>query len=359
MDIIKYNAICNLGSNIDEVFQNALLGRADLFCIENKRRIAKINVQLPTIEDEDYNIRCNQILLKCIEPLNIEEYDKNDLAVVCATTNTGVNEYEKTKNPKHFEIGNPAEFIHKFFKLKNFYTSVSTACSSGIKAFLIADEILNSNLAKTVLVINTDAISKLPLYGFHSLEILDKNQTNPFSKNRKGINIGEAAAAFILQKQGGKIKVKGMGETTDCYHSTTPDPNGIEAIRAIKEAMNGNFDVDYINLHGTGTIANDLMEAVAISSIFGNKVPASSTKPLTGHCLGAAAGIEIALCAKLLENGGNKVFPHIYDGFYDETIPKIFLAEKNTVTKKLKTCLCTSFGFGGTNTAILLGVDDE
>ncbi len=347
MDIIKYNAICNLGCNIDEIFANAINGICkEGFCVD---------FELPQISNDDFNLRCNRLLLKVLKPLEIEKLNKEKTAIVVATTNSGVEEYETSKNPKHFQIGNPAEFIHNYFGFKNFYTSVSTACSSGIKAFSIAKELLDSKIAETIIVASVDSLAKVPTYGFDSLEILSKERSLPFSKNRCGINIGEGAAAFLVKQNDGNIKVHGIGETTDFYHSTTPDPEGIEAKRAIKLAL-GKLkpeEIDYINLHGTGTPANDLMEANAIFNIFGDKVPTSSTKPLTGHCLGAAAGIETALCCKLLEENGNAVFPHIYDGEYDTTIQKIWLADKTT-RQNVKTCLSTSFGFGGTNCAIVL-----
>ena len=114
-----------------------------------------------------------------------------------------------------------------------------------------------------------------------------------------------------------------------------------------------------INLHGTGSISNDLMEANAVYQVFEDKVYASSTKPLTGHCLGAAASLETALCCKLLEENNTKVYPHIFDGVYDENLPKIRLAQKNCEVKQIKTCLSLSFGFGGTNAAIILRRCDE
>lgn len=346
MNILKYNAICNLGKNIDEIFAKAIYGFCeDDFCV---------NVELPEIKDKDFNLRCNRLLLEVLKPLEMELLDKDSTAIVVATTNSGVEEYETSKNAKHFQIGNPVEFLHKHFGFKNYYTSVSTACSSGIKAFSIAGELLEAEIAKTVIVAGVDPIAKVPLYGFDSLEILSQERSIPFSKNRKGINIGEGAAAFVVQPDGGNIEITGIGETTDYYHSTTPDPEGVEAERAIRLAL-GDIkpeEIDYINLHGTGTPANDLMEARAIFNVFGDRVPASSTKPLTGHCLGAAASIETALCCKLLEDG-NSLYPHIYDNQYDETLPKIRLADKN-IKKEVKTCLSTSFGFGGTNCAIVL-----
>ena len=134
MIITKYNAICNLGDNIEEVFNKALNGDAGCFELRNSRRLGCINTPLEEIKEENYNIRANQLILKVLKPLEIETLDKNSTAIVAATTNSGVEEYETSRNPKHFEIGNPAEFVHKYFGFTNFYTSVSTACSSGIKA---------------------------------------------------------------------------------------------------------------------------------------------------------------------------------------------------------------------------------
>ena len=360
MKITNYNAICNLGAGIDEVFKNAIAGVSDCFIISphyitgKNVRLGTVNAVLPTISTEDYNTRCNKLALACIEPFAIDKYDKKTLAVVCATTNTGVEEYEYSGNYKHAQIGNLAEFIAKKFNLKNYYTTVSTACSSGLKAFLIAKNLLDSGYSKQVLVIGADAITKFPIYGFDSLEVLSPKPTNPFSKNRCGINIGEGAGAFVLENAEHGIEIAGMGETTDCYHATTPDPSGIEAERAIRLAI-GDKKPDYINLHGTGTLSNDLMEGRAVYNVFKDDILASSTKPLTGHCLGAAASIETALCCKLLDSRQNKVFPHVYDGEYDENIPKINLAGMNNNNKNIiKTCLCLSFGFGGTNCAINL-----
>jgi len=368
--ITKYNCLCNLGDDIDEVFVNAINGKSCAFkntetIIKNKRvRIGLIESDLPKIDNADYNLRCNRLVLKCLEKLDIEgiiqKHGSENIAVVAATTNSGVEEYSQTQNPKFYEIGNPAEFLYKHFNLKNCYTSVSTACSSGIKAFSIGQELLNSGFAKSVIIVAVDSIAKVPVFGFDSLEILSQDISVPFDKDRKGINIGEGAAAFILEKDvENGIEIAGIGETTDFFHTTTPDPKAEEAINAINLALKNSGlkpeDIDYINLHGTGTGANDLMEGVAVNRIFKNKVLASSTKPLTGHCLGAAAGIEVCLCAKLLDANINKVFPHIFSGNYDENIPLINLAlsGQNSVDR-LNTCLCTSFGFSGTNTAIIL-----
>ncbi len=357
--ITGYEAICNLGYGIDEIYSKASFGDNSCFEIVDGRRIGCVHSDLPEIKKEVFNTRCNRMTLACLNLLRdkidavIEKYGKDNIAVVTATTNTGVDEYETSKLSEHFEIGNPAMFIKEHLGLNNFYTSVSTACSSGIKAFAIARELMN--IADAVIVAGVDPIAKLPLYGFASLEVLTQKPTIPFSKNREGINIGEGAAVFILEKNQG-IKVLGIGETTDVYHATCPDPSAKEAVRSVKTALDEAKceTVDYINLHGTGTVSNDLMEANAIYSVFKDSVYCSSTKPLTGHCLGASASVETALCCKLLELDNPILYPHIYDGIYDDALPKIKLVPKNT-SKHIDTAMCTAFGFGGTNTAIILG----
>ena len=365
--ITEFNAVCNLGGSIDEIYSRAISGDCshfDLIDIEGKLfRVAKVKTNLSEIVSQDFNIRTNQLILKALEKINvkklIEKYGQKQIAVVASTTNSGVEEFETTNNIKQVVIGNSAEFVRNYYGLKNYYTSVSTACSSGIKAFQIARELLKSGFAQAVLIVSGDALTKVPLFGFDSLGILSQKQSVSFSKNREGINIGEGAAVFILEKNQQGIEILGIGETTDVYHSTTPDPNGIEARRAIELALSdakiNSDEIDYINLHGTGTIANDEMESKAVYGVFNDSVPASSLKPMIGHLLGASASVEVAISCKLF--GEKLIFPHVYDGIYDEILPKINLAKQNYTSKTVKTILKTSFGFGGTNCAIVLRKD--
>ena len=368
LHISKYEAICNLGNSIDEIFKNALLCENSFLTKDSsivkgqEFYLGKINCELPKIEQSDYDLRCNRLLLYLINKLAadienlIAKYGKDRIGVVVATTNSGIEEYEKKRVNKYFEIGNPAEFVKNYLNLSGFYESVSSACSSGVKAFSTAQKLINMDICDAVVVAGVDSLAKMPIFGFNSLEVMSKGKSNPFSKNRDGINIGEAAALFIVEKGRGSILIKGIGETSDAYHAATPDPKGYEASRAINFALkNAQLPpdaIDYINLHGTGTIANDLMEANAVYNVFGGCVEASSTKPLTGHCLGAAASLEAALCCQVLKN--QTILPHVYDGEYDFSLPKINLITK-PVKKRIDNVLCLSFGFGGTNTAIILG----
>ena len=370
--ITGYNALCNLGNNIDDIYKKAIYGNNQCFeyiqnyLPEKPLRAGLIKIDLPLIFDTNFDLRCNKLIIKNLELLeiNIEKlyrkYSSDKIGVVCATTNSGVEEFEKSKNPKHYMLSNPALFVMNYLNLKGFYTTVSTACSSGIKAFSLGRDLLNRDICDTVIIICVDILTKVPVFGFDSLEILSYEPSIPFSKNRTGMNIGEACSIFIIEKNTKSgIQIMGIGESSDIYHSTTPDPNGKEAIKAIKIALKdakiGAENVDYINAHGTGTIANDVMEANAIWNVFQNKVPVSSTKAMTGHCLGAAAGIETALCCKLLENFDGKLYPNVYDEEFDFNLPKINLIKKNNQYQKCNVCMCNSFGFGGTNDIIILG----
>ena len=375
MIITGYEALCNLGNNIDEIYINAINGNTDCFenldnyIPDNYIRAGLIKTELPQIKEDEFNIRCNQLLLKNLELLKDKitalNYPKNKIGIVVATTNSGVEEFEQTKLQKHYELGNPALFLKNHLKLSGFYATISTACSSGLKAFLTARDLLENKISDAVIVACTDRLAKVPIYGFNSLEVLSDKPSIPFSKNRAGMNMGEASTVFIVENDYNKkgIKIMGIGESSDIYHSTTPDPEGKEAITAIKKALKeANIcpnDIDYINSHGTGTVANDVMEANVINKIFSDKVPVSSTKPMTGHCLGAAAGIETALCCKLLDSFDGRLYPHIYDGEYDNELPKINLAQKGKKYSKCNICMCNSFGFGGANAIMIMGKDYE
>lgn len=364
--ITNYDAICNLGNNIDEIFENAISGK-DCF-LENDNdfikgksfyfgKVAPLDV---SIQDEAFYTKTNKMLAYLAKRMNlskvIDKYGAENVAVVIATTNSGSEEFSQNHNEKLSQIGNPANFLQNFLSTKNYVSSVSTACSSGIKVFSTAKRLLDAGVCKVAIVGGSDELSHLSVHGFNSLEILSDEVSVPFSKNRKGINIGEGAALFVLEKSNDGIEIKGIGETSDAYHASKPEPDGIEIVNAIKKALfAANLspkDIDYINLHGTGTVANDESEAKAVWQIFGDSVYCSSTKPITGHCLGAAAAIETALCCKMLSC--NIILKHRFDRCFDESLPKIKLADKNQKFG-VNIVMNNAFGFGGTNAVMILG----
>ena len=344
----------------------------------DKFYFGKLEQDFESIDNDRYDLRCNRVLKYLVDKLDLSSFRKDEIGIVIGTTNSGVEEFETTENKHHAELGNPAEFLKWYLGTTNYATCVSTACTSGAKAFSTARKLLENRVCKAVIVGGVDTLASMPSYGFHALEVLSHERTNPFSKNRDGISLGEGGALFVVVKASEhlgifasnhqndgiihKVAILGIGETSDAYHSATPDPDGVQAVKAIQDALDdANLkpeDIDYINLHGTGTISNDLMEANAIYRVFGDKVPASSTKPLTGHCLGAAASIEAFICYQILK--GERNLPiHKFDGEYDETLPKINLVTENTPQKEVKVCMSTSFGFGGTNAVVILAANQQ
>ena len=365
----------------------------------DKFYFGKLEQDFEPIANERYDLRCNRILKYLVDKLDLSRFKKDEIAIVIGTTNSGIEEFETTENKHHAELGNPAEFLKWYLGTTNYSACVSTACTSGAKAFSTARKLLQNGVCKAVIAGGIDTLASMPSYGFHALEVLSHEKTNPFSKNRDGISLGEGGALFVVTKtaerdlearqsssllgrelergvESNKAELEaksvsetvkcalllGIGETSDAYHSATPDPDGTQAVNAIQLALkDANLkpeDIDYINLHGTGTISNDLMEANAIYKVFGDKVPASSTKPLTGHCLGAAASIEAFICYQILK--GERNLPiHKFDGEYDENLPKINLVNEKTPQKNIKTCMSTSFGFGGTNAVMILAANQQ
>jgi len=256
----------------------------------------------------------------------------------------------------------PAEFIARKFGLSGPVFTCATACASGASAIIRGAELIKSGLCGAVIAGGADIVSDTVFAGFHALEAISDSLTNPFSRNRKGINLGEGAAFFLLDSdQNSTVELLGAGESADANHMTAPGTDGAGPARAMKAAL---LDaglkaehIGYINLHGTGTALNDKAEALAMKAVFDEMPPISSTKPITGHALGAAGALEAAICWMVLtEQKGLPV--HCWDGVMDEEIPGL----KNLVSSAAadgqtapSICMSNSFAFGGCNVSLILG----
>jgi 3-oxoacyl-[acyl-carrier-protein] synthase I len=199
----------------------------------------------------------------------------------------------------------------------------------------------------------------LTLNGFAALESMSSQRCNPLSRNRRGINIGEGAALFLMTRDEAPYALLGIGESSDAHHISAPDPQGIGAESAMRgaliDAKIAAARVDYLNLHATATPKNDEMESHAVARVFPEGVPTSGTKPLTGHCLGAAGGIEIAFCWLALRNG--RLPQHLWDGDADPALPRLSLVGEDAHLNGSSTrvCMSNSFAFGGNNISVLIG----
>lgn len=262
-----------------------------------------------------------------------------------------------------------ATFIAEKYGLKGPATTFSTACSSSAGAIIKAAEMIKGGLIDAAIVGGIDIASDTVLVGFNSLEAVSSEITNPFSKNRHGITLGEAGVFFVIAKDAFYDRTMGTallgwGESADAYHATSPDPSGAGALKAMTRALESAGiapgDVDYVNLHGTGTKFNDSMEAKAVAAVFGDiKVPVSTTKPITGHTLGAAAALEAAICYAAINesqaNGNVKLPAQIWDGEQDPELPELNIVKPGD-EGKVNICLSNSFAFGGANATLVIGV---
>ena len=281
---------------------------------------------------------------------------ENRIGVVIGTSNSTMEEF--TANPDKIDMAYPAVQIARRYGLKGPAWSVSTACSSSAKVFASARRLIADDICDAVIVGGADAWTRTVVEGFHSLEALSPRRTRPLAADRDGINLGEGAAIFIMRRGGlGEgVSLMGVGESSDAYHLTAPDPQGGGAEASMRAALADAGlepgDIDYVNLHGTGTTYNDTMECAAVLRVFGTAVACSSTKPLTGHCLGAAGAIEAALCYLALKRGEGAP-PHAVDGVDRSLAPFPVPALGDTTV--VKTALSNSFAFGGSNATVILG----
>jgi 3-oxoacyl-[acyl-carrier-protein] synthase-1 len=248
-----------------------------------------------------------------------------------------------------------AEFVRGYLALTGPAAAVCTACSSGAKVFGQARRMIDAGLIDAAVVGGVDSLCLTTLYGFHSLEVLSRTACRPFDPARDGISIGEGAAFVLLTREAAAVALLGVGESSDAYHMSSPHPEGLGAQRAMQAALADAAlppsAIDYVNLHGTGTPANDAAEGRAVAAVFGPDVRCSSTKGATGHALGAAGAIEAVIAAIALHDGlipgsagTRQVEPEPLHAYQ-------LVAERGT----LRAVMSNSFGFGGSNCVLVLG----
>ncbi len=342
--------------------------------------VGEVNLPLPELPAplSSFNTRNNQLLL--CAALQIadrvtqarEQYGPERIGIILGTSTSGIAQGEEALThrskqgqlPSDYqysqqELGNGSEFLRHFFNTSGPCYTVSTACSSSAKVFASARRLLQADLCDLVIVGGSDSLCRLTLNGFYSLESISKGHCQPFSASRDGINIGEGAALFTLERGEAEVMLAGVGESSDAHHISAPHPEGRGAISAIRAAIDdAGIDaktISYINLHGTATRKNDAMESRALLEVFGNAIPpCSSTKPLIGHTLGAAGAIEAAFCYLLLTalNVTQALPPQVWDGEQDPNDPSLPLVKQGQ-TADIKYIMSNSFAFGGSNASLI------
>ena len=260
--------------------------------------------------------------------------------------------YEQTQNT--YSLG---EFVAQALGLQGPSWVISTACSSSAKVFGSAARLIEAGLVDAALVGGVDSLCLTTLYGFNALELLSPDICRPWDARRSGLSIGEAAAFALLERDCAAPQgwLLGVGESNDGHHMSTPHPQGLGAIDAMRAALRdagvAPEAIDYINLHGTATPSNDSAEDRAVAAVFGHHTPCSSTKGATGHTLGAAGAVEAAISLLALTHG-------LVPGGLNVQEPDPNLQAdyvRHTRAAPLKRVLSNSFGFGGSNASLVFG----
>jgi 3-oxoacyl-[acyl-carrier-protein] synthase I len=343
--------------------------------------VGRVRDALPQLRPDlaEFDCRNNRLLAAALDQIAPavaavrESAGAHRIAVLIGTSTSGITEGEDAIDSLHRsgqipatfhyrqqEIGMTAEFAARYLDLTGPRYTISTACSSSANAFCSAHRLLDSGRCDAAVVGGADSLCRLTLNGFDALESLSPELCNPFSANRRGLNIGEGACVFLMTRTPAPVRLYGVGESSDGYHLSAPDPEGRGAEAAIRAALASAQldprDVDYVNLHGTATRKNDDMESRVMARVFGAETPCGSTKTLIGHTLGAAGAQELGLCWLLLggDNGGRRLPPHVWDGVRDSSLPDIHLASGEERWAR-GIFVSNSFAFGGSNTSVAIG----
>jgi 3-oxoacyl-[acyl-carrier-protein] synthase-1 len=382
--------ISSIGNSVEENFQSLINGKTGISTIENLETIHKEVIMVGEIKltnqqlaqllnlSEDNNFSRTTLLgaiavREALENANVKDINDCRSGFISATSVGGMDLNEKYfyeyyndeslhKYINSHDAGDSSHQIADYIGLKGLVTTVSTACSSAANAIMLGCRLIQSGQLDRVIVGGTDALAKFTINGFKTLMILSDTYNTPFDNDRKGLNLGEAAAFLVLesdeivQKNNKKVLayVSGFGNANDAFHQTASSENGEGAFLAMQKAFKlANLhpnDIDYINAHGTATPNNDLSEGRAILRIFNDNVPDfSSTKAFTGHTLAAAAAIEAVYSVLALQH--NLVFPNMnFKKPMEEfnLIPQTTLKEKN-----INHVLSNSFGFGGNCSTVI------
>lgn len=264
-----------------------------------------------------------------------------------------------------------ADYIRTRLRTAGPALTVATACASSATAVIEAAQLVLAGTCDAVVVAGVDLVSPTVFLGFGSLEAVSPTGCNPFSRNRNGITLGEAAACLIVAKDRPATKdyveLLGFGESADASHMTAPLETGAGAAAAMEEALAmaglDRSQISYVNLHGTGTPLNDAMESRAVAGVFpessrDGRLKLSSTKAVTGHTLGAAGCLELSVCMRTLYDkrmaGGLPI--HRWDGERDDALPALHFVEPGDSLVGTA-CMTNSFAFGGCNTSLVIGRD--
>ena len=379
--------LCASGDSVAAIQENifagkTLLSTSDAFGNGQPLTLGLYQGELPDVSlpQSKWHSRNNQFALAVLQQIKeqvsdaIRCYGASRVGVIIGTSTSGIAESEEAIRQYLLEgeiqgdydysvqeMGSTAQFVAEVLGAAGPVFAISTACTSGAKALAAARRMIRAGICDAVIAGGIDTLCQLTVRGFSSLEAVSAKLCNPFSRNRSGINIGEAAALFLITTEARGVELAGVGEGSDAHHISAPDPSGAGAVRCMTDALSDAgldaSDIGYVNLHGTATPLNDEMESLAIENVFGLDTLCSSTKPFTGHTLGAAGAVEAGICWLTLQHDTRGFLPvHVWDGQRDPQLPGIKLVEAGSrIEQSPDYVLSNNFAFGGSNISLVLG----
>jgi 3-oxoacyl-[acyl-carrier-protein] synthase-1 len=389
--LAELGVVTALGASQGETWPRLIAGDQSRFVQRDDlspavaRRFGAVTAALPAVPASLLHLDCrnNQLALAAYEQIASgidaarRRHGAHRIGVVVGTSTSGIASAEdafgertctghlsESFNLAQLEHGGLPEFVARVAGARGPHYAVATACSAGAKALVSARALLELDLCDAVIAGGVDSLCQMTAQGFSALQAIAKDITNPMSRNRDGLTLGEGAALFLVTRDGDGIHVLGSGESSDAHHMSAPDPAGVGAEAcmraALADAQLAPEAIAYLNLHGTGTPQNDAVESGAVERVFGRELACSSTKPLVGHLLGAGGAVEAAFCWMLLarrDGDAMAVPPHRWDGASDPALAALELAKPGTrvAASRPAAVMSTSFGFGGSNCALVLG----
>ena len=387
----NFTATSCIGKGVTETFDNLLrqhsgLKRCEFETVDIKTHIGEVTgvdeIRLPE-KLRNFDCRNNRLAELALHQDGFaeavqgcaERWGRRRVGVFLGTSTAGILQTELAYRdrdsasgalPPSFNYGSThnsfsvADYLRRRCGLQGAAVAISCACASSAKAFGSARRMIESGVIDAALVGGVDSLCLTTLYGFHSLQLSSPAPCRPFDVARDGISIGEAAAFALLERvpdglDGEAVLLLGIGESSDAYHMSAPHPEGLGARRAMQGALEAAAlepgDIDYINLHGTGTPSNDRSESHAVTSLFGPTIPCSSTKGATGHTLGAAGALEAVISALAVQHG---LMPGgVHTSEVDPTLTALYIRHNRRAP--VARVLSNSFGFGGTNCSLIVG----
>jgi 3-oxoacyl-[acyl-carrier-protein] synthase-1 len=386
--------VCALGSGISRVTARALRGDTGGMVLQDGwiggraitvGAVADALAAVPADLPLHYDSRNNRLLLTAAlqieNPLRqaMARFGSHRIGIVLGTSTAGINEnapafralardgaWPPGYDYRRQALSAPAAFLADWLRIAGPAYTLSTACTSSARALLSAKRLLDMDVCDAVVCGGVDSLCQLTINGFASIEAIAPARCNPFSAHRDGINIGEGAVVFLMQRERSgepAIALLGGGGSSDAWHMSAPDPTGAGAALAMRAALQ-DADIDageigWLNLHGTGTPHNDAMESHAVHALFPHGVACTATKSITGHALAAAGAIEAALCWAVLSpaNSDARLPPHVWDGAADPALPELDLTGPSHRLPRSRPAIVmsNSFAFGGNNTSLVFG----